>query len=82
MLLINFKNTAKQSFVNGLLKGMAAPVVLYGTYTVEKLPHVKKIVLTKKSIHQSLASDWYAVRSNVKKAAVKYGETQKTSSAK
>lgn len=79
MILIDFKKTAKQTFGNSVLKGMAAPVMLFGAFTTQKLPQVSKIEINKNNINQSLASDWYAVRSDINNAVVKYGKTKKTS---
>lgn len=82
MILINFKKTAKQSFANGVLKGMAAPVMLFGSFTAQKLPQVSKIEIKSNNINQSLASDWYAVCSDINNSVVKYGETKKNQSTK
>jgi hypothetical protein len=77
MLFIDFKLPPKQTLKRATLKGMAAPVMLYGNFSAQKLQPVRKIEINSKSTHQALSSDWNAVRSDMHNAVMKYGKTQK-----
>lgn len=77
MILIDFKKTARHTFKNGILKGMAAPVLMFGSFQIQKLPNVRKVEINSRNVNQSLSSDWNTVRSDLNAAVLKYGETKK-----
>jgi hypothetical protein len=81
MLIINFSNTPKQAFAHGFIKGLAAPMILFGNYTAPPLPEINWISLPSDSPDQSLANDWKNIGTDFKNAIVIYGkntESQKS----
>lgn len=76
MILIDFRKTVVRTFGDAVLKGVAAPVMLYGTFKVQKLPNVRQVKVGSKNTRNALISDWNAVSADLNSAVVKYGKTQ------
>lgn len=62
MYLIDFDSTPAKAFLHGVMKGMAAPVMLYHR---EPAPAIPKVLIkpqaNKLSVQQQLANDWLKI---------------------
>lgn len=62
-MLLHFDDLPRQAFVRGFVRGLAAPVALFGTYTAPAIP--KPITIVPPSHYRSdaeaLAGDWQRV---------------------
>ena len=77
MLLIDFKLPPKQSFKKGFLKGMAAPVVMFGNFSVQRVPSVQLVKSGAVNSNQAMSANWKAVNSDLSTAIVEYGTAEK-----
>lgn len=73
MVIIDFADTSKQAFVRGFRKGMAAPVMLFGSFEAPPLPEVKQVTVPSISDEQSLNSDWNKIGADFNNVIEKYG---------
>jgi hypothetical protein len=78
MLIVNFSTTPKQAFTHGFIKGLAAPIILFGNYTAPTLPEIKWIALPSESPDQSLAKDWKNIGTDFKNIIVIHGKATET----
>lgn len=59
---MDFSHTKREAFVNGLMKGLTAPSMLFGQHEMPKLQEVRTVcVPTSLSDSEELASDWKAI---------------------
>jgi hypothetical protein len=74
-LIVNLKDTKKAAFIRGFWKGMAAPLMLYGTFDLpEQLKNRSFQELPKRL--SSHGSDWVKVGNALRAAAKKAHESQ------
>ncbi len=78
MVVLDFSDTRKQAFVRGFSKGMAAPMMLFGQFTVPPLPEVKQIIPPSISDEQALENDWKAIGADFNNVIAKYGKESHT----
>lgn len=72
MSLLDFNDTPKQAFVNGFMKGLGAPLMLFGTYNAPALAPLQMIPLSKTSQMKSLHNDWLRVGMDLRTAVNQY----------
>lgn len=75
MLLINFSETPKKAFARGFIKGLAAPMVLFGNYPAPSLPELKWVTIPKESTDQMLINDWIKIGNDINRVIVLHGQT-------
>ncbi len=78
MLIINFSSSPKQAFAHGFIKGLAAPMILFGNYAAPPLPEINWISLPSDPPDQSLANDWKNIGTDFKNVMVIHGKTNET----
>jgi hypothetical protein len=71
MLLINFNLSPKSAFAQGFMKGLGAPVVLFGRFQASPSVEIQPIIVPS----SGLGSDWRKVGDDIRSAARAYGET-------
>lgn len=74
MVVIDFKDTKKQAFIKGFYKGIAAPLMLFGSFTAPPLPEVKPIIPPHQGDEQALNGDWKTIGLDFNNAITKYGQ--------
>lgn len=62
MLLIDFTQDKGEAFLHGLMKGLAAPVMLFGVFSVPEAPQVDLINLNELIPSKNLLDDMAAVQ--------------------
>ncbi|TXH38826.1 MAG: hypothetical protein E6Q94_01620 [Burkholderiaceae bacterium] len=67
MYVIDLDSTAKDAFVHGFVKGLAAPVCLYHSEPLPKLANVMTVVYHPHSPKQDMARSWAAVGEDLRK---------------
>jgi len=70
------ENTPLRAFLNGLLKGMAAPLKIYHRENMEPLPEFKRVFKKQPSDAEALANDWKTVGEDLRIAMFDYGQRQ------
>jgi len=78
--LINTSNSTKKVFINGFWKGMAAPVMLFGSFAAPERTEVKPLQLVFKTDLEALSSDWNAIGLDLKKVIENNGKKANSSS--
>jgi hypothetical protein len=81
MVIINFKSSKKEAFRNGLLKGMAAPYMIYGSFTAPALPKIVTIKSMAIPPDAAIAQDWHKIKNDFHVAIINYGKTTKKQNA-
>lgn len=82
---INFRNDKRTAFASGLLRGLAAPAVLFSAHAAPGVPEVAQIVPPARPHGDAgaLASDWARVSAGMRVAVQRhYGEAEATKPAK
>lgn len=72
MIILDFSNTSKQAFKHGFMKGLSAPVMLFGQFTVPPLREIKPITPPSINDEQALANDWKAIGMDFNKVIVNH----------
>ena len=68
---LNFLATPSAAFFNGVVKGMAAPIMLYGSFvTPIAIPKIKAVEPAR--LHPRARNDWEAVGADLKVALSRY----------
>lgn len=67
MFVIDLGSTAKDAFVHGFVKGLAAPVCLFHSEPLPKLVDVMTVVYQADSPAQRMAQSWSAVGNDMRK---------------
>lgn len=75
MSIINFSDTPVKAFYNGFLKGLSAPIMLFGRFNMPELTEIRPIHIENLTIEQALSKDWNAVGSDLKKVIEINGKT-------
>jgi len=76
MLIIDIHSTPRQAFANGVLKGLGAPLMLYGVFHSPVLTDIKPINLAERSDSDALAGDWRKVGLDLQTAIKRYEQEQ------
>lgn len=78
MVIIDFSDTKKQAFIRGFSKGMAAPVMLFGSFDAPALPEVKQVTVPSISDEQALNNDWNKIGTDFNKVITRHVEASST----
>lgn len=70
MLLIDFNSKPRVAFAHGFLKGLAAPVVLFGNFAAPQIPAVQQIVPPGQ--RSTIAGDWSKIGDDIRNATTSY----------
>ena len=70
-MIVNFNRTAKAAFSNALVKGMAAPLMIFGKFELDKQPFPEMIDVDKAVTRKSIADDFAAISSDLARALQK-----------
>jgi hypothetical protein len=76
MSVLNFKHTSRQAFLDGFMKGMAAPVMLYHLELDPPIPVLEPIRTEKLSVMEALARDWARVGGDMRAAIDSHVKTE------
>lgn len=76
MQLLDFKITEKQSFARGFMKGLGAPVALFGTFHAPVMPEIIQIKCESIDAGAAISRDWQKIGNDFNIAINKYGETK------
>jgi len=68
------EHTPFRAFLNGLLKGMAAPLALYHRTDWEPLPDFKRVFKKQPTDAEALANDWKVIGEDLRIAMFDYGK--------
>lgn len=72
MILLDFNSSPRAAFAQGFLKGLGAPVVLFGHFAGPQIPAVQQIVPPGQS--STIAGDWAKIGDDIRNATVHYGK--------
>ena len=61
MLNMNFTQTPRQAFTQGLLKGLGAPYLLFGQFDWQAHATIAPITLPSPSTAEALRGDWQKI---------------------
>ena len=67
MFVIDLDSTAKDAFVHGFVKGLAAPACLYHSEPLPKLVDVATVVCKAETPTQRMANSWRSVGDDMRK---------------
>ena len=59
MSIIDFRHTRKRAFVRGLVKGLAAPLMLYGRFRMPEMQHVDFPEISDRSVDAKNISSYF-----------------------
>lgn len=76
MLIIDFTSSRKKAFRHGFVKGMAAPLMVFGSFSAPALPQIEPVRVPNTSPRESMRHDWEMVGRDLRKAMLDYGEIQ------
>lgn len=76
MLLLDFEATPAESFRHGFMKGLAAPVMIFGGFRTPKPIDVITVQGTSQQLANPFVHDWMQVANDVNVAVVAYGKTK------
>jgi hypothetical protein len=76
MILLDFNFKPRAAFAQGFLKGLGAPVVLFGRFAAPQLPVVPQVVPPGRS--SSIAGDWSNIGNDIRNATSRYGKEVST----
>ena len=68
-VLLRLSHTRKQAFRHGFLKGLGAPIVLFGDFRLDSVSQDYDFKPLPSRQHGSIASDWRKVGEELKTAA-------------
>ena len=74
MTTLNFALNRRQAFLEGFLRGLSAPLCLFGSYELTQIPPPSFISLEGPSIADALRSDWSRVGLAIDGAIKEYGQ--------
>lgn len=74
MILLDFDSSSRQAFTQGFLKGLGAPLVLFGGFQAPSLPAVAALTVPAQSPMDALAQDWARIGLDMHCAVNHYGE--------
>ncbi len=74
MLMLNYEATQAESFRHGFIKGLAAPIMLFGSFQVPKTIDVITVEATQQQVANPLANDWAMVGHDLRSAISAYGQ--------
>jgi hypothetical protein len=77
MFLIDFNSTKKEAFTHGLLKGLAAPVLLFHTERVPTPPEFKELEPATYQEGNPLEGDWKRIGADIQTAIDKHEHKDK-----
>ena len=69
MLIIDFKSSTRKALYQGFLKGLGAPVMLFGSFQMPTID-ISEVVIPR----SSPADDWANVGNDLRRAMRIYGE--------
>lgn len=72
MLLIDFNSKPRPAFTHGFLKGLGAPVVLFGGLAMPHIPLVQQVVPPGQ--FSTIAGDWAKIGDDIRAATAAYGK--------
>ncbi len=72
MILLDFNSKPRAAFAQGFLKGLGAPVVLFGKFAAPQLPVVHQVVPPGQL--SSIAGDWSNIGNDIRNATSRYGK--------
>ncbi len=75
MFVIDFNATPAQSFAQGFIKGLAAPVMLYHVETAPEAPHISPIQAPPRLSCDALAGDWCKIGRDLRAVIDQHGKT-------
>ena len=70
-MILNFNRTAKAAFSSAIVKGMAAPLMIFGKFELDKQPFPEMIDLDMVVTMNSIADDFAAISSDLVRALQK-----------
>lgn len=68
MFTLNFSHSRRKAFAHGLVKGLAAPYMLYHREEAPGLPYVAPVVAPNYPIAAGIYADWQHVGDGLKRA--------------
>ena len=74
MLMMNFSQSARVAFEQGLLKGLGAPYLLFGRFECQPPAVIEPIRLAHVSTAAALASDWQKIGIDIQAAVEQYDQ--------
>lgn len=74
MLMLNYEATQAESFRHGFIKGLAAPIMIFGSFQVPKTIDVITVEATQQQVANPLANDWAMVGQDLRSAISAYGQ--------
>jgi hypothetical protein len=79
MYLIDFKDSRREAFAHGLLKGLAAPMMVFAEWKAPHIPPTPMVMPPgNPSVHHALEADWQRVFGDLNKVVTNYGNTTAT----
>jgi hypothetical protein len=79
MILIDFYASPAKSFLHGFMKGLAAPLVLFGRFQAPELPEVMTVSAT--ASVNGMSRDWISVSHDLSTAIAKNARPKHPSKA-
>lgn len=73
-MLLDFSHNKKDAFLNGFVKGLAAPIMLFGMFPIPPLADITYIS-TDTISQKSLYDDWNVIGSDFAKVISTHGKT-------
>ncbi len=78
MVIINFSDTKRQSFLRGFEKGLTAPILLYGYFQAPNANMIPQITVQPIAISEVLENDWKTIGANLRNAIERHGKEDNT----
>lgn len=75
MFIIDFRQTRREAFVHGFVKGLGAPALLFHCEAVRAVPSVLQVSASHNPIDQALLGDWYKVGNDFKTVVARHQES-------
>ncbi|MFM8441994.1 MAG: hypothetical protein ACKN9W_01475 [Methylococcus sp.] len=61
MAIINFSDTSQQAFLRGFQKGLASPVMLFGSFQAPRMDAIPQISVPAIDAREALENDWRVI---------------------
>lgn len=74
MFIIDFHASRRKAFQHGFMKGLAAPVMVFGAFTAPDVTAPPVLQMPHISVGEALASDWAKIGYDIKRSVSEYGE--------
>jgi len=74
MFVIDFHASRRQAFQHGFMKGLAAPVMVFGVFTAPSVTVPPMVQTSQVSAEEALANDWAKIGNDIKRSVSAYGE--------